>query len=598
MTIKLEKLISRGVGQPDAEIEFRDNGTLIRGPSDTGKSYIRDCLWYMLGGDKVPKEIPQSKNYNTLLLQFRYSDGGTYTVSRSLSGGGSEVFAFGISELERAVPLPDDIGELLVGLSGAKEKLILRSMSKRGPMTGGDLRHWFLISQPAMISEDSTTGVPTEQSQRRAAFCVFLTGQDDSSIILAPTKEEKLKVKTAIASIERDLKRVAAEIPEETTKNDVKGSLERIDNTLTLLSQEQIERSKELRGIRDSLNAASSKVSVVESKLAYSVAMFNRFSLLDKKYASDLDRLGTMGDGVAIFEILESQPCALCGTPIEQQVDNTLLSAEAASKQRVAMGAEAKKIIALRDGLAHTLEREREQISIFKFEVESAQVSLRDIASQEKQALSASSLEFSADPKALAIVRSEIYSQIKLFDEMERLSAEHQRLLNITPSKTAPILRMTNDAASDVAVIVQSLLHAWGLIEIKSIELDAIECDIKIDGRSRLSYGAGKRAIFLSALAVALLQHAMTRKFPHLGMVVLDSPIKSYSDPKNIADVTASPVTVRDLFYEWLANWTGPGQVIVLENEPILDDTAKQLSPIEFSGQLTGRQGFYPIPTN
>lgn len=91
------------------------------------------------------------------------------------------------------------------------------------------------------------------------------------------------------------------------------------------------------------------------------------------------------------------------------------------------------------------------------------------------------------------------------------------------------------------------------------------------------------------------MQHAMNKNHPHLGVVVLDSPIKSYSYPVNLSDITVSPKIVRESFYSWLSNWNGPGQVIVLENEPVKDAIAMRLQPIVFTGlESEGRAGFYP----
>jgi hypothetical protein len=214
MTVTLEKLVAKGIDRIDAVIEFKPLGNLVRGPSDTGKSHIRDCLWYLLGGEKAPKAIPENRGYDTLLLQLRSNDGGNYTIRRGLDGGATAVYPSTIEDLELTEALPDEIGTLLVSFAGAAGMLVLRSMSKRGPLTAGDLRHWFLVSQPAMISENSTIGTPTEQPQRRASFCVFLTGQDDKAVVLATTKDEKLKIKANILTIQNDLKRVNAELPE------------------------------------------------------------------------------------------------------------------------------------------------------------------------------------------------------------------------------------------------------------------------------------------------------------------------------------------------------------------------------------------------
>ena len=80
-------------------------------------------------------------------------------------------------------------------------------------------------------------------------------------------------------------------------------------------------------------------------------------------------------------------------------------------------------------------------------------------------------------------------------------------------------------------------------------------------------------------------------------MVVLDSPLKAYAQ-KESADDTDRDIptaTVNASFYGWLSRFTGPGQIIVLENEVVDTVTARALDAIEFTDDYTrGRQGFYP----
>jgi hypothetical protein len=595
MSIILQKLVSKGVNKPDAEIIFRRQGTLVRGPSDTGKSYIRDCLWYLLGGDKIPKEIPEGKGYDSLYLEFKAAED-LYTVKRSLYGGGIEIFLGGIQDVTAETALPDEIGQLLVGLSGGKDKLLLRSLSKRGPMTGGDLRHWCLLSQPAMISEEATTGTPTEKTQRKAAFAVFLTGQDDASLVLAQTKDEKIKLSTLLATIERDLERVRSDLPKTIIRSEVQNALSKVDGTLDILSKQQIERSSQLRIIRESLNEISSALKEAESKLSQSLLMASRFTLLDEKYVNDLERLRAVGDGIAVFETISSQPCLLCGTPVEEQVDVAMIASDAAAKQRIAMEAEAKKIESLRSGLTDAIYRENQSVLRFSSEIDGLKDEFDNISMQEKNDLHNSQVEFSADPKKLAEARTEYSAQIKLFEEIDRLNIEQGRIEELLPTqKIKSPKRHTDIDALKVGEITKDLLNSWGFTDLKTVELVAENCDINVDGRPRLTYGAGKRAIFLSAVTVALMQYAMEREYPHLGLVVLDSPNKSYSDPVINSDVTVSPSVVRDSFYSWLANWNGLGQVVVLENEPIKEDVSELLLPTVFTGVITeGRKGFYP----
>lgn len=58
MGIVLTSLSVHGPDRAVAEVIFHPKRRLIRGPSETGKSHIYDCLWYMLGGDDLPGTFP------------------------------------------------------------------------------------------------------------------------------------------------------------------------------------------------------------------------------------------------------------------------------------------------------------------------------------------------------------------------------------------------------------------------------------------------------------------------------------------------------------------------------------------------------------
>ncbi len=78
--------------------------------------------------------------------------------------------------------------------------------------------------------------------------------------------------------------------------------------------------------------------------------------------------------------------------------------------------------------------------------------------------------------------------------------------------------------------------------------------------------------------------------------VVIDSPLKSYADPKSREQRDVEVSTVTDRFYTWLAKWAGPGQLIILENQEVKMESKVLLNPLEFVGvgDDEGRRGFYP----
>lgn len=597
MTVKLVSLVATGHDKPEARVVFRDPAMLVRGASDTGKSYIRDCLWYLLGGDKLPKKIPEATGYDLLSLELAVGDD-RYEVHRAHAGGDLSIGK--ICEGENGDPVreivEEDIGNFLVLHAGASGKQLLRSRSKRGVVTGGDLRHWFLLSQPTMISEDATAGSVANATQRIAAFHMFLTGTDDSAIELVKTSKELDSIAGQILGVEEALRRVRADLPDEHTKDDVAAALERVDVALGAMTSHYEARASSLKSVRDDILKKSAELQTAERERNHCLSMIERFDLLDAKYKSDSERLGATWEGVAMFQALEEIPCPLCGTPAEAQVDPRQLRQGAQDSYRRALSAEIEKIVMLRQGLAVALGREHNRAAQLRQVVGNLRAALNGLEVTENARVNETRYEFSGDPKSLAVRRSALSEQLAKFDEEAHLMAELAQLAIAKKQKKIPLSRNVGDAATQVAAHAKRYLHAWGFTGIQSVLLDAEACDLILDSRARLDFGAGKRAIFLAALTIAVMEHAVGNGYPHLGFVVIDSPLKSYADPKSKEQRDVEVSTVTDRFYAWLAKWEGPGQVIILENQEIKSESSTLLEPLEFvgDGDEDGRQGFYP----
>lgn len=596
MGVTLLTLSVSGPEKPEARIDFRSPAMLVRGPSDTGKSYIRDCLWYLMGGEKTPKSIPEAFGYNNVALEIE-AEGQRYEICRGLAGGEASVHTLREAN-ESVVRESVDIepGDLLVRLSGAQGKQLLRSKSKRGGVTAGDLRHWFLLSQPNMISEEATSGVGTNATQRIAAFHLFITGTDDSAIELAKTNEELERLSGQILGAEQNLKRVRADLPEDQTREDVSEALGRVDFALSAMTEHYEARASALKELREKVFTASTQLQAFQRERDHSIAMVERFELLEKKYISDSERLGATWEGMAMFQALEETPCPLCRSSIESQPDPNQLRSETQKTYSRALKAELEKISLLRQGLSTALTRERERVTALSDQVRSLKGTLSSLEEVERHQLRGARHEFCGDPKTLALRRSELSEQLSRYDDEARLLAEIDSLAHAKKKKFVPLNRNVGDAGLEVAKLAKSCLHAWGFTSIESVVLDTNACDLAIDGRRRLDFGAGKRALFLSALTVAVMDYALREGHPHLGFIVIDSPLKSYADPKNQENKDVAAGTVTSRYYDWLSKRSGRGQIVILENEEISELAKGLLMPLEFIGEGSGegRKGFYP----
>lgn len=73
-------------------ITFNKDLTIVFGASDLGKTFIYQCIYYMLGSKEEPKRIKESKKYSRCVLEIQSYAGDLYKLKRKLSGGNFEVF--------------------------------------------------------------------------------------------------------------------------------------------------------------------------------------------------------------------------------------------------------------------------------------------------------------------------------------------------------------------------------------------------------------------------------------------------------------------------------------------------------------------------
>jgi hypothetical protein len=601
MAIILKKLSVRGPVVTPAEVSFNSVQTLILGPSDTGKSHIYDCLWFLLGGTTALEQFPESSGYDSLELLFTEGEH-EYAVRKAMAGGTATVFVR-MHELRGSEddpnpwePIEQDLSQLLVKLSGAEGKLILHNRSKKGAITGDDLRHWALLSQTSMIAKEFASGPKQYAPKRIASFSLFLSGLDDSAIETYLSTSEKDQIAGQLKAAEFDLRRTVAGIPADADRTGTAKALARVDEGLDRLSTQHEARSSVLRELRQRISSEGDKLGEASTRLASTTSIRERFLLLEQKYSSDIARLSATDEGIAFFEVLPETPCPLCGTLVDHHIAPADLSSRTPKKYRAAIAAEADKIRELRAGLLQSVQHEETRIEKATADVQWLSASLEALERGEAEVLDTAGHEFDVDPRQLAEQHTELSSLLNAFDEVERLTQEIKRLTEAKKQKKTPLNRNIGSNGDEVGKYAREMLAAWGFTSIQSVHVDAEAGDLVLDGRRRLSYGAGKRGIFRSALTIALMKHALEMGFPHLGTVVLDSPLKAYAQKESTdTDRDVPLATVNESFYFWLSAWSGPGQIIVLENEPATPAVAAALQATKFTDDYSaGRQGFYP----
>ncbi len=598
MGIRAIRLAVTGPDKPIAAIDFSQNSNLILGPSDTGKSYVVGCFKYALGSTSTPKDIKRAAGYDRLSFQFATSSGESYTIFRALSGGDS-LFFKGCHDLplsEREALKSHDVNDFILNLTGLNNRQIVTKEGVKGNITAGDLRHFSLFTESDTLSDGGFMGTEIlSKTRHKSAFFLMITGVDDSAIVVGSSKEDRVQEKGKMMGLDEAITSLESELPEGFTELEYRSLLEKVDNQINAIQNLLREHSVELNKLNSRLSAIASELLRLSRMRTSSIETMERFRMLDSKYLSDLERLELIRTAASVFDAFTPQPCALCNTPVFQQdkaQDGQLPSAE---QMAVSANAEYVKIEALRYGLtAATKDIETELVSVEE-QIKTFREEQAALVARHGEIINKHKMPMSQELATLTSLHSEYVSHLKTYEKLQQFTAKRKTIEPKTKKTKTKIFRNASDELSIITSRVQELLGIWGLDESRQVSFDEPTCDLRFLESHRTSFGKGKRAIFLTAYSVAMMEHAFQIQSPHLGFVAIDSPVLTYRDPKYGDSGEVLEQTVADKFFNWMSEWRGPGQLIVLENEEPSESVLRLIPHTLFVGPHgEGRHGFYP----
>jgi hypothetical protein len=598
MGIRAIRLAVTGPNKPIADIDFSQHSNLILGPSDTGKSYVVGCLKYALGSDTKPKQIKLASGYDQVSFQFATSSGEPYTAFRSLAGGGS-LFFKGCHDLpppENQALKGHDVNTFVLNMLGLGKTQIVKAEGKKGKITAGDLRHYSLFTESDTLSDKGFLGEQViHKTRHNSAFYLMMTGVDDSAIVVGSNNDDLIREKGKLIGLDEAINSLKAELPEEFKEIDYRLMVERIDKQITANQNLLREHSAELNTLNSKMSSIGRELLRFDGMRSSALETMERFRLLDCKYLSDLERLELIRTAASVFDAFTPQPCALCNTPVLQQSKATDEQLPSAEQMAISANAEYQKIETLRHGLTAATKDIETELLLVEANIKNLKTEQASLASRHAEIVTDHKSPISHELTTLTKLHSEYVTFLKTHEKLQQFEDKRKSIEPNTKKTKTKIVRNAIDEISGIVSRVEQLLGLWGLDEARKVNFDEATCDLYLLESPRTSYGKGKRAIFLTAYSVAVMEHALQINSPHLGFVAIDSPVLTYRDPKHgkLSEDTIE-LTVADKFYDWMAGWRGPGQLIVLENEEPTADVLKLIPHTLFVGPHSeGRRGFY-----
>jgi hypothetical protein len=604
----LRRLALIGPGKEPAEVTFTRGLNVIAGPSDTGKSFIAQCLDYALGSGDRPKEVPEAEGYSSVVIEIEAnSDRCIYSLERSLRGG--EVLCRAVGQPDRILAAKhqggkeDTISQFLLDLSGlGTKKVRTNELGQTRPLSFRDVARLVIVDEETVIKESSPvlSGQYAFRTVESGVFRLLLTGNDDSAIIAKEDPKvakgrQAGKVELLEGLLKNTRERLGA-LGVVGTLTDERARLIRVENAIQAAVAERNVAQASVVPLQAKRGAAWSALRTVQSKLAVLSELQTRFNLLQEQYSSDLQRLETIAEAGVRLDQLKEERCPMCGALAEHHDQSHREGRPMPADVSQACRAEATKTFKLLQDLQTTR-------AATTAEVERLQ-GLRDVRQGELDAISTELATLMKQRVDVAVkkvddlrARAEgCRTTIEILERVQELEGllEDANKPRKREKTTVAGAAVSTAQADPFSKQVEALLKAWHFPGLDQVSFSENDQDVVISGRARKSHGKGVRAITRAAFNLALLQLCVEDKRPFPNFALIDSPLLVYEEPD--ADESTFPQDTKKRFWESVKKSFVSAQVVIIENSKQLPagDELGDVNVVLFTGNDQGRRGFIP----
>lgn len=603
---QIRRLTLVGRGLPNAEVQFREGLNVVSGPSDTGKTFIVQCIDYMLGGKDVPESIPEAAQYETVRLSLNVSvDDDEVVLERSIRGGDFKLVSAGKADqhlsAKHSAAAKDSVSQYLLGLAGLAEKKVrTNKQGKTRDVSFRDLAPLVLVDEETVISKTSPilTGQYTTRTAESAVFRLLLTGVDDSSLISSEDpKVAKGRQAGKVEMLDLLLNQTKGRMAEMQLPGDVQawqGQLAEIETLFEAAQKELAVEQQSAAQLEGKRRAELNALRQLESRSGVLRELQRRFALLEQQYLSDLRRLESIAEAGTRLGQMNEERCPVCGAAAEHQEHDHQKASAAPEDVAQSCLAEAAKIRLLISDLHLTRSDNDREIARLEGLTLEAKERIRTVATQLSEMLKPR-VELALQRLRESQTRRDTYRRaLELHGRVNELQGLLGELGLAASGKGAELesAHVRSDEAEAFSQEVESLLRAWHFPGLDRVTFSESDQDIVISGRTRASHGKGVRAIAHAAFNLALLNFCVKAEKPHPGFALIDSPLVVYREPDT--DEGGFSHDVKDAFYRSIAEEFRASQVIIFENEDPPSNLGTDANIIRFTGASHGRQGFIP----
>ena len=581
-------------GRESASIKFTPGLNLITGPSNTGKSWIPDCINYVLGAEETRIEVPDK----TEIVLVIGNATGEVTLRRFIGDNiinlSTSRYDINSGDYSCAKGAKNPIAPVLLSLLGIEDDcmIIKNSRFDRQRLT---LRTflYLCIAEQTPIQKMTSILLPEQKTQRTAALSALLflmTGNSFSEEDPKEAKQIKEARRQAVIEFIRhqmaelhtqqaELTERKKQLPEETASIQAK-----IQNLTGLVAATE----EQIKSALDESQSLLREIYTVNKQLTECSLLRNRYAELSSQYESDVKRLTFIVEG----QISDSQNeplevCPFCGSPTKKHEHPAYIHAAQI---------ELNKIISQQRDLSAAdsdVAQEDQELRKKLFRLKETRKKIDDSISEELRP-KVESLKRSLEHYRAAI---EVDSETALLDRYQKDMVRSLELYQVPIARETvsfdPKAHFAGDIQFDLDNMLDYIFRECHFDGYSNVYLDLKKFDIVVNGSHKKSYGQGFRTFMNTLLLLTIHDYLSSDRCAYSpGFLIIDSPIMSLKE----VDEAASGNMKTSLFKYLLSHQEGYQKIIIENTPPDLDYS--EINLIHFTGTSEGRYGFIPGKTN
>jgi len=558
----IKQLRVSGTGKIDGVIDFNDGLNIIQGRSNTGKTWILKCIYFLFSSDQKPfSPLTGYTDIQGVFITQRY---GKITITRKLDEKKATVFS------ENGNVQNGDYDTNYQG---------------KGPLYLNDL--WIRI-----IGMDETIEVPTSSRYARERISwtnivsVFFADENEidksDSLVVANSQYETSLIASLYYLLTGDYKKGVPEIlkPDVATAKK-KALVEYIDEQVASLSDKKVsyimqleeldtvDVNQKMLELTENINATQEEMSELmeentsvirqisdyQQKDANCRVLTDRYESLTSQYKADLQRLDFIAKGEKVVNELEPNGiCPFCGGPIDNHEDRYMEAIQGEIRRIVS---ELAVIVATENNVRDEQREINRTISELR-----EQRSTIAIALEKKTSV--------INDYRMNLVRFRDYTKLQSgvdFVNEQLADLGQKKVSELRKKKNPPLYHAKKEFEDYVGTAFNNLLNKI-LKECNYragyASWDFKTFDILMDGVPKSEdQGKGYRSFLNSVIAMMLYEYFNgDEAFIKPGILMIDTPLLGFDE--NEDDIKGE--SIKKGLYQYFNSHKGEGQIIIVDN--------------------------------